>query len=425
MQAEQLNFLHEPKPAFKKLTTSEIRADLAGFNEFHKSTSVQQFPEAGIGIPVFVNEFWTSKQRAASPLHEVSYRACFKPQLPRFFINRLTRPGDVVYDPFMGRGTTLLEAALMGRRPVGCDISPLSRILLKPRLAPPDLTQVTQRLSQLDLISNGTDIREDLLAFYHPKTLRGITNLRDYLIAREANGEADNVDAWIRMVATNRLTGHSAGFFSVYTLPPNQALSIESQLKINQKRNQIPPERDLQAIILKKSRTLLKNTSRADLCKLRKASEEANLMTCSCEKTPQIADSSVNLVVTSPPFLDVVDYQKDNWLRFWFNGIDALAVPIWQLKKVEDWVNAMTRVFLELRRVLVPHGQIAFEVGEVRGGKLLMETLVVPAATKAGLIPELVLINDQEFTKTANCWGVSNLKKGTNTNRIILLSKEP
>ena len=88
------------------------------------------------GIPCFTNEFWTSGQRKASRLHEVSYRACFKPQLPAFFIERLTRPGDAVYDPFMGRGTTPLQAALMGRRPVGSDINPLSAMLLRPRLTP-------------------------------------------------------------------------------------------------------------------------------------------------------------------------------------------------------------------------------------------------------------------------------------------------
>ena len=52
-------------------------------------------------VNTFTNEFWTAKQRAANSLHEVSYRACFKPQLPRFFIERLTSPGDIVYDPFM------------------------------------------------------------------------------------------------------------------------------------------------------------------------------------------------------------------------------------------------------------------------------------------------------------------------------------
>ena len=63
---------------------------------------------------MFINEFWTSKQRAASGLHEISYRACFKPQLPRFFIERLTSAQDyLIYDPFLGRGTTLIEAALL------------------------------------------------------------------------------------------------------------------------------------------------------------------------------------------------------------------------------------------------------------------------------------------------------------------------
>ncbi len=42
-------------------------------------------------IPRYVGEFWTSKQRQAASISEISYRACFKPQLPRFFIELLTR----------------------------------------------------------------------------------------------------------------------------------------------------------------------------------------------------------------------------------------------------------------------------------------------------------------------------------------------
>ena len=48
----------------------------------------------------------------------------------------------------------------------------------------------------------------------------------------------------------------------------------------------------------------------------------------------------------------------------------------------------------------------------------------MPAAMATGLTPQMILINDQAFTKTSNCWGVDNLKKGTNTNRIVLLRKE-
>lgn len=100
-----------------------------------------------------------------------------------------------------------------------------------------------------------------------------------------------------------------------------------------------------------------------------------------------------------------------------------MSLPISQLRKPEDWVNKMSGVFLELKRVLKEDGWIAFEVGEVSKGKLLLEDLVVEAAMSAGLRAHGVLVNDQEFTKTANCWGVGNQKKGTNTNRIVMLTK--
>jgi len=83
----------------------------------------------------------------------------------------------------------------------------------------------------------------------------------------------------------------------------------------------------------------------------------------------------------------------------------------------------MTAVFHELARVLRPGGHIAFEVGEVHNGETQLEKAVVPCGIAAGLTPELILINAQEFTKTANCWGVDNNSKGTNTNRIVLFKK--
>src|SRR5665213_613761 len=111
-----------------------FREDVTHFRQFKKETvQLESKIELANGktanVPVFVNEFWTAKQRAAHSLHEISYRACFKPQLARFFIERLTTPGETVYDPFMGRGTTMLEAALFGRVPAGCDVNPLSLTL--------------------------------------------------------------------------------------------------------------------------------------------------------------------------------------------------------------------------------------------------------------------------------------------------------
>jgi hypothetical protein len=385
-------------------------------------TSVGLAKSRPIVVETFVNEFWTSKQRAAHSLHEVSYRACFKPQLPRFFIDRFTQPGETVYDPFMGRGTTVLEAALAGRTPAGCDINPLSAVLARPRLSPPATEDVASRLASLDL-SFAVSYPRELEVFYHPETLREICALREYLLARDSRGRLDNLDRWIRMVAVNRLTGHSPGFFSVYTLPPNQAASVDAQAKINARRKQVPPRRDVRELIVAKTRSLLRDCDSPSRAALLRSAQRASLLTGRASSTPEIKSRSVALVVTSPPFLDVVDYAGDNWLRGWFCGIDTAAVEISMHRKVEQWQVAMTGVFKELARVLRPGGHVAFEVGEVRNGKVKLEEAVLPCGVASGLEPLLVVINSQRFTKTANCWGVRNNSKGTNTNRIVVFRK--
>ena len=404
-----------------------LATELARFSEFGQQTRklATRFIQPDgrpAEVPAYVNEFWTAKQRQANSLHEVSYRACFKPQLPRFFIERLTRPGEVVYDPFMGRGTTPLEAALLGRVPVGNDANPLSVVMTRPRLRPPHLVEIEQRLQEISL-DQAADLPDDLLAFYHPETLREISSLKWYLMEKRGNGKSDHVDEWITLVALNRLTGHSNGFFSVYTLPPNQAVSAKSQRKINEKRQQMPPRRDVLKIIRKKSRQLLGDVDQRARATLAGVANRAQLLSGPAAVTCAIASESVSLVVTSPPFLNVVQYATDNWLRCWFLGIDAKAVQLTTPRKLPDWQAAMTEVFRELHRVLKPGGHVAFEVGEVHGGATKLEEAVLPCGVQAGLEPELVLINDQKFTKTANCWGVDNMVKGTNTNRIVVFHK--
>lgn len=382
--------------------------------------------EAGdeLDVPLYEGEFWTSRQRQASPIHEIAYRACFKPQLPRYFIEQLTREGDTVYDPFSGRGTTAIEAALTGRRAIANDVNPLSEILSRPRLELPCVSEIDARLRSLRFAARPPS-GLDLSMFFHPDTEYEILGLREYLARRRASGREDAVDRWIRMVATNRLTGHSPGFFSVYTLPPNQAVSPEDQLRINARLKQEPEYRDIRALILKKTLQLQGRLSAAERWRLQRAAREALFFAEDAARTPAIPDESVQLTVTSPPFLDVVQYARDNWLRCWFNGLDseAIGARMTMSRNVDEWATAMRSVFRELYRVTRPGGWVAFEVGEVRRGTVMLEQIVAPIGRTAGFRCEAILVNVQRFTKTANIWGVANNRLGTNSNRIVLFRK--
>src|SRR5207244_7797117 len=179
----------------------------------------------------------------------------------------------------------MIEAALLGRRVVGCDINQLSSTLTAPRLRPPTVRDVRERLAKVDWNYDG-ELNEELLTFYHRDTLREICALRSHLLSQKVDRITSQADDWIRMVATNRLTGHSAGFFSVYTLPPNQALTPKRQQKINESRKQIPPRRSVPELIIRKTESLLQNVTDFDRRSLGEAASDALLLTGNSERTP-------------------------------------------------------------------------------------------------------------------------------------------
>lgn len=400
-------------PDATETISARFLGELAGFSAFGRRTERVERD----GLPYLVNEFWTSAQRRSRAIHEISYRACFKAELPAVFIDGLTAPGDLVHDPFMGRGTTPVEAALRGRRPSGGDANPLSVLLTRPRLRPVATDGIEAALRSVDWKA-GRVGREDLLAFYHPRTLRGLEALRAWLSERAplSDRAPDPAADWIRMVALTRLSGHSPGFFSGRSMPPNQAVSAAAQERINSRLGVRPPPRDIPALILKKTRALLRDG-------LPPPDAAAHLYTGPAHRTPGLDPGSVALTVTSPPFLDIVDYAADNWLRCWFAGIDPAKAEIARHRTEAGWEAMMRAVLAEQARILRPGGHVALEVGEVRNGTVLLERLVWRAAEGLPFLRLCVVVNEQAFTKTANCWGVTNGRRGTNTNRIVLLRR--
>ncbi|EPG74836.1 methyltransferase domain protein [Leptospira fainei serovar Hurstbridge str. BUT 6] len=367
---------------------------------------------------ILSGEFWTAKQRQAHPIHYVvSYRASFKPELPSFFIGKyLGSKKGVVFDPFGGRGTTALQANLEGHSAIHNDISPMSLVLAKSRQTIPSVPDLERRLSQLDLSAKVSEEEGDsnLLHFYHKDTLRELKNLRKILLTDDSPEIK-----YLGLTALSRLHGHSTGFFSVYSFPQISIPPL-AQKRNNEKKGIKPEYREVKPRILQK----LKRDLKENLPPFFHEFSSRNLYTNhSSLELSSLPDSGTDLVVTSPPFLDKVNYEEDNWLRYWF-----LDITLEKAQKpsifgtLAGWCEFIQGTLRELSRVIKPGGVLVLEVGEVRKGKTVfnLDEYVIRCSEGTGLVWENTYINDQKFTKLANCWNVSNNEKGTNSNRCVV-----
>ena len=394
--------------------------------------------------PVWQGELWTARQRQMHRLHYVvSYRASFKPELPDFFIRHFllkeNKKKAIVLDPFGGRGTTLIQANLLGLSGLHNDLNPVSLFLARARQSIPPLKDLIARTESLPLELDKEKVgkkcsiqysipnrdRRRLLPFFEESTLYEIFNLRSLLLSTKLY--KDRELAYIALTALSRLHGHSDGFLSVYSFPQISIMPA-AQMKNNLKSGYKPEYRPLKPRIIRKLKTDLSMPLPTGFAK---AASKNRYLQADARKLYAIDSNSVDLIITSPPFLNKVDYQKDNWMRAWFldaeESIDKS--PPTMIADLQGWCDFMEAVMLEMGRVLKPKAHAVIEVGEVSIGSKqqnLEEAMAVrlPLKVDGGLLKvKEVFINQQEFTKLSHCWSVANNKKGTNSNRCLILQK--
>ena len=93
----------------------------------------------------------TLLKHSVKELHSIcSYLAMFPPEVPREYIKKYTKEGDLVYEPFSGRGTTTLEARQLNRRIISNDLSPLAYVLTKSKTFTVNYKKVIKRINQFE-----------------------------------------------------------------------------------------------------------------------------------------------------------------------------------------------------------------------------------------------------------------------------------
>jgi DNA methylase len=251
------------------------------------------------------------------PLQSICpYFAMFPPGFVERYVLAFTEPGDIVFDPFCGRGTTIFESLLLGRYAYGVDINPVAACVSAAKAAPPLLRNVERRVEELraeyaDRGKIAMPGSEFFRLCYSTETLRQICFLREQLKWRTSK-----VDCFIAATSLGCLHGESHRTENCFSNRMPRTISTKPDYSVRwwRKRGLEPPKRNVFDILRRQLRfrysegtATLKGGAR--LGDVRNASLIYRRLS-----------GRVNLLITSPPYLDTTDYGEDQWLRLWFLG---------------------------------------------------------------------------------------------------------
>lgn len=269
---------------------------------------------------------------ASHNLH--SFPAKFPPQLPRKFITMLTNPGDVVLDPMMGSGTTIVEALLSGRRGIGCDIDPLALMLSKVKVTPLSVDQAAhvghELLEQATVaITDGRRELEEILETRWDSRTRQFIN---YWFAPETQIELLALVREIERIAAPELRAFFELTFSAIIITKSGGVSLALDLAHTRPHRAKIVVSKTDEVLLRHNLTnssshrvkILTKTLRPALDEFKRrfqSSLKGLLVLGSGEIHPYIMfgdaqalplrDASVDLIVTSPPYAsNAIDYMR-------------------------------------------------------------------------------------------------------------------
>jgi len=311
-----------------------------------------------------------------STLHQIApYIGKMKSTMARTLVQTYSFPGDMVCDPFVGSGVVALECLIAGRGIIARDINPYATTLTKAKLTPPStmekaLEKTAFYLDQMKLLVKKItldDVPEWIKAFFHPRTLKELLVLTKLL--------RQNKEHFLLASLLGILHHQRPGFLSY---PASHLVPYLRTRKFP--REKFPELYEYRAVaprLQKKVQRVYRRFPNIDSeipreCRLKDA---ANL---------DLPKESIDAVITSPPYMNTLDYARDNRLRLWFLGATEYSrydkrIP----NNCQKFSNLMEQCLRNIQYALRSGGRCILVIGEVNRSKKSINT--------AKLIIDLVL----------------------------------
>lgn len=293
------------------------------------------------------------------------YPAKFIPQIPAAIMDEFAPPRAVVVDPFCGSGTVAVEAAIRGFTCHASDLNPIATLVTKAKVS--ILTQEEHDLLSSLLVR----LRMRKVDIIHP--IPEFKN-RNHWFCQEMAQELNTIRNAIVTLPESGARDVATAVFSAIVVKCSRQ---ESDTRWKAVEKDFYPGLAFQSFESK-----LLDSQRRLLEFKEKATGTTTVVESDARHMSHLVSASADLVVTSPPYLNSYDYYLYHKLRMFWLGFDHYAVQAIEIgsrnrhsdnaESADSYFEAMTSVFLELRRVLKPNAIAAFVVGDsIHRGNLI------------------------------------------------------
>lgn len=253
------------------------------------------------------------------------YYAMFPTQFVDQVIEKYSKPGDWVLDPFTGRASSIFSGAVRGRPSIGIEINPVGWIYGKTKISVAPYESVKRRLAKLLQIAQalpveaGQDLPDFFRYCYSKKTLRFLIAARDNL-----NWKESEIDRTLMALILVDLHGGRHRSFS-NQMRQSRAMSPEYSINWWRERKLEPPEIDIKAFMEKKlGWRYAKGLPKVAYSNIYLGDSSTIIPTIK-ENTKGLKQKKFELLFTSPPYIGISDYHRDQWLRLWMLGNEPIV----------------------------------------------------------------------------------------------------
>lgn len=385
-----------------------------------------------ISLENFVTPWSSQSSREFDSWHSMcSYLGAFPPSLANYFIKYFTKKGDIVFDPFSGRGTTALEARILNRKSLATDLNPIALALTEAKNYSLTKEEIFARIDQLEKKYDSSLYQQEANAqaeevhlIFHPRTLAELCYLRRKLLKSTTSVDKFLIGITLGVLHGGERANGTSGYASI-DMPNTFSMSPDYVRKFVQTNQLNRFYRNMFELLREKTERLYK--------KHKGLKQSGLVMKANAKCLSEVEElkpyhKKVSLILTSPPYLGIVNYAKQNWIRSWFLNSDPkiISEELDDDLNLEEWINFSKAIAIQLKTFLKKDGVAVFVIGDVAKSK----TSVIPLAREFGrmirdqkIFKNVWCINDaiSDTDKTTRIWADTK-GKATATDRVVFLS---